>query len=79
MKFLLFNFFKFLLNSSNKNSGTIILADFPKISFFLYLKILSADLFQKVIGDIVSMRDISEKIVAKRSRAELQKNRELIN
>ena len=32
---------------------------------------------KKVIGDIVSMRDISEKIVAKRSRAELQKNREL--
>ena len=32
---------------------------------------------KKVIGDIVSMRDISEKIVAKRSKAELQKNREL--
>ena len=32
---------------------------------------------KKVIGDIVSMRDISEKIVAKKSRAELQKNREL--
>ena len=32
---------------------------------------------KKIIGDIVSMRDISEKIVAKKSRAELQKNREL--
>ena len=32
---------------------------------------------KKIIGNIVSMRDISEKMVAKRSRAELRKNREL--
>ena len=32
---------------------------------------------KKVVGDIVSMRDISEKILAERSQRELQQNREL--
>jgi two-component system sensor histidine kinase UhpB len=32
---------------------------------------------KKVVGDIVSMRDISEKIMAERSQRELQQNREL--
>jgi len=32
---------------------------------------------KKVVGDIVSMRDISEKILAERSQQELQQNREL--
>ena len=71
MTFLLFNFFKFLLNSSNKNSGTIISADFPKISFFLYLKILSADLFQKVIlsfsSCIITASAVCSAIIASRS------------
>jgi signal transduction histidine kinase len=81
---------KFLLEEFNKNLKKLKSKNFLQnfesqreaktgklVDVSISASLLIDPITKKVIGDIVSMRDISEKIVAKKSRAELQKNREL--
>jgi len=81
---------EFLLEEFNKNLKKIKSKNFIQnfesqrksktgklVDVSISASLLVDPITKKIIGDIVSMRDISEKIVAKKSRAELQKNREL--